>query len=62
MQEEFRFSDDFFAECEKYSSGAKRYLMKELEDNVFHKRWKLYAPASLKELTDKGVNDYDAMG
>ncbi len=62
MQEEFHFSDNFFAECEKHSSGAKRYLMKESQGNVFHKQWKLYAPASLKELTDKGVDDYDAMG
>jgi len=62
MQEEFHFSENFFAECENCSSDAKRYLMKESQDNVFHKRWKLYAPASLKGLIDKGVDDYDAMG
>lgn len=62
MQEEFHFSAGFFENCEKYSSCAKRYLMKELQDNVFHKRWNLYAPLSLKGLIDKGVNDYDAMG
>ena len=62
LKEEFGFSSKFFAECEKYSSGAKRYLMKESEDNVFHKRWKLYAPPSLKGLIDKGVGDYDAIG
>jgi predicted transcriptional regulator of viral defense system len=62
MREEFHFSNDFFEECEKSSSDAKRYLMKESHDNVFHKRWKLYAPASLKGLIDKGVSDYDAMG
>ena len=48
--------------CENGSSDAKRYLMKDSQDNVFHKRWKLYVPASLKGLIDKGVDDYDAMG
>lgn len=62
MQEEFHFSVNFFEACENGSSDAKRYLMKESQDNVFHKRWKLYAPASLKGLIDKGVDDYDAMG
>lgn len=62
LKEEFHFSSHFFAECETYSSGAKRYLMKESPDNVFHKRWKLYAPPSLKGLIDKGVGDYDAIG
>lgn len=36
--------------------------MKDAKDNVYHKRWKLYAPASLNELIDKGVGDYDAIG
>lgn len=62
MKEEFHFSLNFFAECEIHSSGAKRYLVKEVQDNVFHKRWKLYAPSSLKGLIDKGVGDYDAIG
>ena len=62
MQEEFHFSSNFFEACEKGSSDAKRYLMKESQDNVFHKEWKLYAPASLKELIDRGLADYDAMG
>ena len=62
MQEEFHFSSNFFEACEKGSSDAKRYLMKESQDNAFHKKWKLYAPASLKGLIDKGLDDYDAMG
>lgn len=62
MQEEFHFSAQFFETCENGSSDAKRYLMKESQDNVFHKRWKLYAPVSLKGLIDKGVDAYDAMG
>ena len=62
MQEEFHFSANFFEACENGSSDAKRYLMKESQDNVFHKKWKLYAPASLKGLIDKGVDDYGAMG
>lgn len=62
LEEEFHFSSHFFEECEKYSSNAKRYLMKESKDNVFHKRWKLYAPQSMKELINKGFGDYDAIG
>ncbi|MDE6910822.1 MAG: transcriptional regulator [Lachnospiraceae bacterium] len=62
LEEEFHFSSHFFGECEKYSSDAKRYLMKESKDNVFHKRWKLYAPQSMKELINKGFGDYDAIG
>lgn len=62
MKEEFHFSEYFFEECEKYSSEAKRYLMKELQENVFHRRWKLYAPSSLHNIIDKGVGDYDAIG
>lgn len=62
LKEEFHFSPTFFEECEKYSSDAKRYLTKALQDNIFHKRWKLYAPPSLKSLINKGVDDYDAIG
>ncbi len=62
LKEEFHFSLNFFTECEAYSSRAKRYLMKVPQDNVFHKRWKLYAPSSLKELIDKGGGNYDAIG
>lgn len=62
LNEEFRFSSAFFAECEAHSSEAKRYLMKESQNNVFCERWKLYVPKSLKGLVDKGVGDYDAIG
>lgn len=62
LRDEFGFSDKFFEECQRYSSGAKRYLMKEAGENVFQEKWKLYTPPSLKQLIDKGVNDYDAIG
>lgn len=62
LKNEFGFSDMFFEECRKYSSGAKRYLMKETGETVFHEKWKLYTPLSLKKLIDKGMSDYDAMG
>lgn len=62
LKDEFKFSDKFFEECQKHSSGAKRYLMKETEENVFHEKWKLYTPSSLKKLIDKGMSDYDAIG
>ncbi len=62
LKQEFRFSEDFFMECEKNASEAKRYLMKESQNTVFNERWKLYVPSSLKGMLDKGVGDYDAMG
>lgn len=62
LKEEYHFSPQFFEECEKYSSDAKKYLMRDLQDNVFHQRWKLYAPQSMKGLIDKGIGDYDAIG
>lgn len=62
LKDEFGFSNDFFEECKRYSSGAKRYLMKDPGKTVFQEKWKLYTPPSLKELIDKGVNDYDAIG
>lgn len=62
LKEEFHFSTNFFTECETRSSNAKRYLLKELQNNIFYERWKLYAPPSLKKLIDKGVGDYDAIG
>lgn len=62
LKKKFPFSSEFFAECEAHSSDAKRYLMKESQNNVFCKRWKLYVPPSLKRLIDKGVGDYDAIG
>lgn len=62
LKEEYHFSPQFFEECEKYSSDAKKYLMRDLQNNVFHQRWKLYAPQSMKGLIDKGSGDYDAIG
>lgn len=62
LKQEFDFSEDFFMECEKNVSGARRYLMKKSQNTVFNERWKLYVPFSLKGMLDKGVGDYDAMG
>ena len=62
LRNEFNLSDGFLEECEKKSSDAKRYLMKNRGDTVLNERWKLYVPASLNRLLDKGVSDYDAIG
>lgn len=62
LKNEFGFSDDFFEQCKKYSSQAKRYLMKDAEETVFQEKWKLYTPSFLEELVNKGVGDYDAIG
>lgn len=61
LKSEFNFSEKFFDECEKYSSNAKRYLVKGSKNHVINERWKLYVPRSLKALIDKGVSDYDAI-
>jgi predicted transcriptional regulator of viral defense system len=62
LNKEFSFSDKFFSECERHSSGAKRYFQKESKENIFNERWRLYTPTSLKGLIDKGVAYYDAIG
>jgi predicted transcriptional regulator of viral defense system len=62
LKQEFRFSENFFMECERNISKAKRYLMKESQNTVFNERWKLYVPYSLMGMLDKGVGDYDAIG
>lgn len=62
LKNEFGFSDNFFVECQKHSSKAKRYLIKEARENVFNEKWKLYTPPSLQKLIDKGVSDYNAIG
>lgn len=51
---DFSFSEDFFSECEKHSSKASRYLIKNFKENVYHNRWKLYAPLNIEKLIDKG--------
>ena len=62
LKVEFGFSDSFFEECKRYSSNAKRYLIKETGKNVYNEKWKLYTPSALKQLINKGVSDYDAIG
>lgn len=62
FRNEFDFSVNFFEECRKKSSGAKRYLMKEAQETVYCEKWNLYTPPSLKKLIDKGISDYDAIG
>lgn len=58
LQNEFSFSNAFFKECERKSSNARRYLLKNSEGNSYNERWKLYAPLSLIKLVEKG--DYYA--
>ena len=53
LKDKFGFSDKFFEKCQQYSSGAKRYFMKDAEETVFQEKWKLYTPPSLNKLTDK---------
>lgn len=51
----------FFIECRKHISNSKRYLVKGQTGAVWHDKWKLYAPDSIHNLTNKGVTDYDAV-
>ena len=62
LNDEFHFSPSFFVKCERNSSSAKKYLFKESKDNIYNERWKLYTPSSLKNIINKGVADYDAIG
>ncbi len=60
-RDELSLTETFFSECMKRSSSSKTYLFDKQNDFVFHRKWLLYAPAKLKKLTDKGVNDCDAV-
>lgn len=62
LNDEFRFSSNFFDVCEAKSSNAKRYFLKEAQIYTFYERWKLYAPFSLREVVEKGIGDYNANG
>ena len=48
-------------ECKKHLTASKTYLSEKQDDYVYHDKWLLYAPKDLKQLVDKGVNDYDAI-
>lgn len=54
LQPELKISDDFLAMCEKRVSGSKRQLLNDEKNTVYHKRWNLYAPPSLRTLINKG--------
>lgn len=54
LQPELKISDEFLAMCGMKISGSKRQLIKGGENMVYHARWKLYAPESLRKVTDKG--------
>jgi predicted transcriptional regulator of viral defense system len=60
-QDDLMLPDGFFAACEKRSSASKTYLTEDRRGYVLHPRWKLYTPADLKALVNKGAMDYDAV-
>ncbi len=60
-KDDLSLTETFFSECMKRSSSSKTYLFDKQNDFVFHQKWLLYAPAELKKVVDKGVNDYDAV-
>lgn len=60
FQQEFTLPDSFFVTCEERSSNSKTYFSNNHKDCTLHKRWKLYAPADLSKIFNKGVNYLDA--
>lgn len=54
-------SEAFFTECKKHLPKGKSYLYERTEDFTFYDEWQIYAPADFSRLTDKGVNDHDAI-
>lgn len=60
FQQEFSLPDSFFVTCEEQSSNSNVYFAKDRNNYTFHKRWKLYAPADLTKIIDKGVTYHDA--
>lgn len=56
-----KLSESFFNECLKHIPKSKRYILKEHTDFVWHKKWYLYAPNTVYDITSKGVDDYNAI-
>lgn len=61
LRDSLDLPESFFAECRKHISGSKKYLTKEHSNFVWHEKWRLYAPANIHAMTNKGVTDYDAI-
>ena len=61
LNDSLHLPDNFFAECEKHISNAKRYLTKDHTGYILHKNWKLFAPENIKKIIDKGVSEYDTI-
>lgn len=60
LNQQFLLPDDFFDACSKHISKAKRYLTKDIDNYVWHSKWKLYAPSDVQSIIDKGMNnDYE---
>lgn len=55
FQDELSLPESFFAECEDNSNNSKTYFSKARQGFVYHKRWKLYAPADPKKIMNKGI-------
>lgn len=51
--------EEFFDECVKRSSDSKTYLFDKQDNFIYHPKWKLYAPANLREVIDKGVPEIE---
>ena len=61
LRDSFDLPDSFFYMCHQNISGSKKYLSKEHDGYIWHEKWRLYAPANIHALIDKGVKDYDAI-
>ena len=56
LNDGLNLSPEFFDVCRKHIAGSKRPLMKDTSlPLLWNKRWDLYVPRSLRDLTDKGV-------
>lgn len=51
----------FFIECKKNIAKTKRYISKDHNGCVWHKKWNIYAPETIQNAINKGMNDYDAI-
>ena len=54
-------SKSFFDMCRTHIPKGKAYLHNNGHDFIWHEDWKLYAPADIMQLINKGVTDYDAI-
>lgn len=57
FSDQLGISQRFFEICKSHIHNRKKYLI-ESSNLIYHKEWKLYAPADLRHLRNQGVDEF----